>query len=388
MAGMLMTSRDTLSTEVRRTPWLGDLSLRIECRSEPDRLSEVRHEVIIHDDWSVTSPHDLDAERVAMAFGGYCSCVDLVDHTLPRMQQSLARVARRTRPVLRRDKRLEWRVPTQELVSCCSGRGYDSVRVIAEHLRGAKHLSNTLDLPLWQVNTVVRSVSKACRPDLSSESPSAPFVCEADGLQQLWQAGIHPDAIPSLVSYASAVDGPLPVAYFEGVVYSGYRAEWIRDVLQYRPDADTAAWLAWQEPPDLYADAKDWGLWLGFGVSRRDLLIAMGQAIPSNLVLDVVDATGWPQQTAARAVVDWARVGCLPTPQHFAEIVRWGVDCSRPGGQAIDLAMAQVREGGAPIERTELGVMLAIIGNRPELVAAVRRGVRNVAGLSKHPEQW
>jgi hypothetical protein len=369
-----------------RTPWSGDLVFRIECRSEAGCVSKVRHEIAIHDDWSISTPHDLDSERVAAAFGGYCSCVELVDHTLPLMYESLARVARRAQPVLRRGKQLEWHVPARELVACCSRRGYASVRAIAGHLRSPAHLAKLLALPLWQVNVILRNASSACRPDLGAESPSARFVREQDGLKELWQSGIHPETIPLLASYASVVDEPLPVSYFEGAVYSGHHAEWVNDVLQYRPNPDTAAWLVWQEPPDLLADAAELGRWLGYGVSRSDFLVAMRETIPSYLVMNVADATSWSQQTAARAVIDWARAGCLPTPQHFAEIARRGMDYSKPGREAIDLAMGEVRGVDAPIDRTELGVMLAILGNRPELVAAVRRGARNVATLNEGPK--
>jgi hypothetical protein len=381
-----MMSRLALRTVDSRTPWSGDLVFRVECRNEAGCLSKNRHEIVIHDDWSVSTPHDLDAERVAAAFGGYCSCVELVDHTLPLMYESLARVARRAQPVLRRGKLLEWRVPTRELVACCTGRGYTSIQAIAEHMRSPMHLAKLLDLPLWQVNVIVRSVSKACQPDLGPESPSARFVREQDGLKDLWQSGIHPETIPSLASCVSVIDEPLPVSYFEGAVYSGHHAEWVNDVLRYRQDPDTAAWLVWQEPPDLLADAAELGRWLGYGVSRSEFLVAVRETIPSNLVVNVANATSWSAQTAARAIIAWVWAGCLPTSQHFAEIARRGVDYSKPGREAIDLAMEEVRGVDASIDRTELGVMLAILGNRPELVAAVRRGARNVAALSQDPK--
>ena len=49
----------------------------MRCRTSPTAEDAWTHRVTIHPDWSVTTPHDLDAERVGMALGGYCSCVEL-----------------------------------------------------------------------------------------------------------------------------------------------------------------------------------------------------------------------------------------------------------------------------------------------------------------------
>lgn len=43
-----------------------------------DGWTQPRHDIVIHEDWTVTTPHDLDADRVAIAFGGAeHSCIHL-----------------------------------------------------------------------------------------------------------------------------------------------------------------------------------------------------------------------------------------------------------------------------------------------------------------------
>ena len=45
-----------------------------------DGWTEPRHDIVIHEDWTVTTPHDLEADRVAAAFGGNRhTCMDLKD---------------------------------------------------------------------------------------------------------------------------------------------------------------------------------------------------------------------------------------------------------------------------------------------------------------------
>lgn len=360
-------------------PWAGDIAVRIECRGVREQSSERRHDIVIHDDWSVTTPHDLEAERVAAAFGGYTSCVEVVDTTLPLLRRGLTEVARRARPALRRGTRGEWRVATGDLAACCSGRTFASVRTVAEHLRSPRHLAASLSLPRWQVEAIVRGVAAVTRADVSDDAPPARLVREPGGLAQLWRAGIHPDEVPGFAVHASPVAEPLPVSFFEGLAYAGHDPGWITDVLTHRPDPDTATWLAWQPPPAILDG--EWGRWLGFGISRADFALALEHLLSADAVGSVRAATGWQDSTAARAIIGWARIGCRPTAAQFGMLASAGVDHRPPGSTFLDAAVVDVEQAGAAIERTELGLMLALAGTRPGLIAAVRQGARAVTDI-------
>lgn len=364
-----------------RTPWVGDLALTVECRTAREAISGERHAIVVHDDWSVTTPHDLEAERVASAFGGFTSCVDLVDRTIPCLREALGRVARRTRPTLRRDSRRGWRVPTHEMVDCCRNRAFSSVRTIAEHMRSPAHLSNVLRLPLWQVAELVNQVGQACRPEMSATSPNSRYVRAPEGLEQLWLSGIHPEEVPNLATYATAAGEPLPANYFEGIAYSGYRPDWINDVLRYRPDAETAAWLAWQAPPPVRADTQALGLWLEYGLPRRDFAFAVERQMSTELVVDVVQLTGWPRSTAARVLIEFAKADCSPTGEQLKGIAGLDVEHAIPSKGAVDAAVADAAQACAIIDRTELSLMLMLIGNRPNLLVAVQSGARATSDL-------
>ena len=363
------------------TPWAGDLEFTIECRTDGTVASGVPHPITIRGAWSVITPHDLEAERVARAFGGHASCLQLVELTIPRLREGLGRISRRTRPPLRQDKRRQWRVPSEELIGCCRNRAFRSIRTATEHLRSPAHLATLLRLPLWQVAEIVGHVDRACLPDTSAASPCARYVREDDGLKQLWQSGIHTELVPQLAAYASVVDQPLPASYFEGVVYSGHRPDWLNGVLEHRPDPDTAAWLAWQTPPDVLSDAREWGLWLGYGLSRRDFAVAVEHMLPASSVITIAEQTGWPVRTAARVLVAFAKADCRPTPKQLTAIARLGLEHAIPGKATVDVAAEDVLSAGIPVDRTELSLMLAVVGNRPMVLAAVRRGARTVSDL-------
>ncbi len=364
-----------------RTPWRGDLPFRIECLASPTAVAGPRHPVVIHDDWSVGTPHDLEAERVAVGLGGYYSCLELVDRTLPRLRGRLDRITRTGRARPRRYTDRHWRAPDDERMPCCRATTFSSVRRVAEHLRSPRHLAALLDAPAWQLETLVRAIAAACRPELGDSAPESRFVREARGLEDLWQAGIHPREVPGMAGWVSAsVMEPLPVTYFEGIAYSGQAADWLAEVVAARPDADTAAWLAWLPRPASSGVRRAAARWLGFGLRREDFLSALDHGVDPAEVPDAARATGWSEHRTARAVVAWARADCRPTPEQLGVVARLGVDAV-PGLGALQRASDDVRELGVTIGWTQLGVMIAVAGNRPTLLAAVRDGVRSLDDL-------
>ena len=54
---------------------VGPLTLAVECRTDPNRRGNA-HQVTIDSEWQVHTPHDLEGERIALAFGGRPSGTD------------------------------------------------------------------------------------------------------------------------------------------------------------------------------------------------------------------------------------------------------------------------------------------------------------------------
>ena len=59
-----------------------------------------------------------------------------------------------------------------------------------------------------------------------------------------------------------------------------------------------------------------------------------------------------------------------------------------PGKATVDVAAEDVLNAGIPVDRTELCLMLAVVGNRPMVLAAVRRGARTVSDLDPARPLW
>ena len=104
--------------------------------------------------------------------------------------------------------------------------------------------------------------------------------------------------------------------------------------------------------------------------------------MPADSVPDVARATGWSVRIAALVVLGFAKADCTPTPAQLIAIARLGLEYAIPGKASVDAAVGDAEQVGATINRTELGLMLAIAGNRPALLAAIQRGALSVADLS------
>lgn len=352
------------------------LTATVECRTSRSAIHGEPHGIIIRPDWSVQTPHDLDAERVAVALGGYASCVELVDIAVPALRAAIERLTRQEPLPIRRDKRGDWRIlPSQQFSDCCARVAFPSIEVAARHLHGAAHVARQHAAREWQLEALLAAAERAWAWD---EAPGCDagvrrLVREEGGVADLWRAGIRPDQLPGIAATVPAVAEPLPVSFYLGTVYAGADHEWMGAVAAHRPDGDTAAWLAWLDSPAAGRDAALWGAWLDLGVRRDGVRIAVELGLDPKRAHEVARMTGRNVGIVARDIVRWALAGCEPTATHFTLLARHGLEYSCPSAGGVDRLVAEVeRRGlGRGVSRTELGVMLIFHGTQPAVLAAL-----------------
>jgi hypothetical protein len=339
----------------------GDLTFDVECRTSRRGARGRRHPVTIHADWTVTTPHDLDAERVAAAFGGYSSCLELVDAGVPALREVVALGSRRARPELVWDR--AWRLPRLEVCGCPTSF------VSAAAFGCAERVVRTVGA---MVLDLVPDVTAPCH------HPARCLVREHDGVAELWDAGIHPDDVAAMAGLVPAVHEPLPVRYYLGVAYRDPGPELLAASAA-RPDADTAAWLAWLDPRwrDSGADLAGW---LEVGLARGDALELLAQGPGPAAAAGMAGDLGIDERRAGRLLAQWVRVGCRPSAAHLRLLMAEGLETYRPSGHALDELVAQARR--FRVERTELAVMLALADTRADVLGALHHGVRSAEELA------
>ncbi len=375
--------RSEFEPEVGPGPEGTSLVLSVPCRTQRAGGRGRPHGITIEPDWTVLTPHDLEAERVAVAFGGFSSCLELVDAVIPAVRRAAGLLSRRRLPALRphpRTGRVDWRVPSA--TACrCRGTAYGSAQAAAGHLRTPAHLSAQYDVSadaLSRVTRVVEGGWAAHQLDSAAATTARRLVQHPQGLRDLWEAGISPDAILAMAALAADVMEPLPPTYYLGVAYSGVDRAWLSRTLRLVPDPQVASWLAWLSP-ERTRRLDDVGPFLLLGLSRGKVLALADEAVPYDQVTALAQRTRRTLRTAGRDLAAWAAIGARPTVEHLRLLDAYGLgEATPPSRRVVDLLSAHSEAVGASVDRTELAVLVTLTGTRGAVEQLVADGIHTV----------
>lgn len=342
------------------------LTVSMPCGPRSDRPRA--HSVTIRDDWSVDTGHDDAAERVAAALGGYRICRDRLDAVVPALQEAVALWTRRRLPSLTRTGE-HWALVRDQRAprcQCRSRRPFADVAAAAAHQRDPAHLARRHDVDPALLEALVWAVRDAHgglrRPP---SHPVAAWVREPGGLAELWDAGIHPDAVARIRADYWDGDEPLPARFYLAVALLRPPEDHLRAAIAAAGDPDVATWAAWSVRTAARDDPRARQHWLSLRLPRRDVeeLLESGRTVAD--VRRVAELTGLSLREAARRTASWARAGCRPDAVQLGLLAR--VDGGQvPTGAAVDRLLHElgpvvsVRPG-----RTVAGLVLAAAGSVP-----------------------
>jgi hypothetical protein len=381
------------------TPDGQPLTIKIPCST---RRSDVggslnRHEVVIEANWQVRVPHDLLAERVAVALGGFLTCVELVDRALPAARELFGLVQRCRFPELRRRGDRFW-VPARPAEGCCRGSSvrYSGPAEAAVHLRGVPHAAAAYDTESRLVSAVFAAVMQAHGYDRDAPFPetetsqATACVPSVRDVQLLWLAGVAPRHVATVHRALGTPGRPLPVNFYLGLVTRRPDLAWVAN--GFGPDHPDG--LSACSGPDLEGEVPG---------APADLLSAR---LPGPLMKDLasagyvsediellVSATRRSSMSIALTLRAWVAAGCRPSASELVGLYDAGVS---PYWLPRAAAVARLREsvGSArpSIPDNQLGFLLGVCGCVPLALAWVRAGHRDAlmvagalaAGLGPH----
>lgn len=362
------------------------LVLEVECRTSPHDRRGPLHPVTITPDWQLETPHDLAAERVAMAFGGYCSCVPLADKILPALQIAVQLLARRAPLPIAPAADRGWVVGEAPTGCHCRAAYFPTALAAADHARSALHLGHRAGASERRFGAFLDRVGRAHDhfPVPAHDRALDRRVRDAGGVALLWRAGLDPAQVAELAALVPG-DEPLPVAYFLGVAYRPVDRAWLHTTLLRRPDPDVATFLAWSEEVLRPHPDGRCGDWLELGLPTRAVEDLLRAGTAPQAAYDLARGLGWTRREAAAHLAGWARAGCQPTVAHVRLLQRLGIDRSYvPSPPAINLLELTASELGDPPSRTDLAVLLAVAGTRAAAIDLLERGLSDPFTLASH----
>lgn len=392
-----MPGADSLCIDVeapRPAPGGSDLTVNVTCHlSREDDAPTTRHPIRIASDWTVRTPHDIEGERVAAAFGGYTSCIDLVDTAVPAAACWLRRAMRADPPELeflgRPDR---WRL--RRAMGCCPKGGFRDALSAAEHWRSPRHVAREHAALTRQVVGLIAAIRRAHAGHGTLSIPAehrarAAECCLRDDLDVawLWETGIHPRVVWQIHGELG-LTARMPARLFLGVAWNRPDLHWVAGTLRGHDDPEAvyeaeqavaavgsrrrdsgisappadplATWLAWSAANWDVVDPQARARWLGSGISRP-LIVRLGEAgYDCEEVVAYGRAIRRTPDGAARVIDQWLQAGFHPTPGHLGALAAMGVNpASVPSRSAVGRLKAVARTTSAIWSDTDLALLLA-----------------------------
>ncbi|GAB4004829.1 hypothetical protein [Nocardioides ultimimeridianus] len=374
----------------------GPLVVHVAC--ETGDRDPTSHPVTVTEDWALISPHDLAAERVGVAFGGRCSCLELADRALPAVRHWLDLHLRRRTPEVRYSAARGWCVPVREGCECDFGPEFGRVATVeaaVAHATSPQHVAAGFGARVGQMTSLVSALRSRHAEEVRrmSRSPALDEAVRRPAAgQRLWASGIHPTEALDLLGLVPSVRGRVPISFLLGVTYlDGWPSR--QADLAPLTDGEQASRLVWARASPYPARPLAYAALLAPGRldpgSAREVMEAGFDGPTIQRYAEAIERVRGrpvgPRQwaSAAQAVLQWRYAGCEPTLDDLValgpvrppspELVRWACDSSA------------VREAG--LSPTEVGLLIAVTGSVEVTDDAVRNGIRTPAGLRSWQRQ-
>ncbi len=374
------------------------VTLTVSCRVAR-RGRGVRHPVTIDERWQLTTPHDLEAEAVAVALGGYHSCVELAHQVLPATAELLLARARLNFPGARVATPDEWIFSEQWRLAdpapyCSCRTGFRELAQLADHLRSAMHWSrrfgcSTGDVERLVVRLADAGVQTADRPEpplIDLPDPAHPatgdprfgyreLIVEPSGARTLWRNGIHPAWVPVVHRRLSPDGAALPAALYLAVVNGGARLPWLTAFLPFGPQILT--WAAGTHRAADLADPKARLRWLRAGARPRDIVALLDGQVAFERAREVAAGLDTNLTTAANLLARWVELKVQPEPGAFVAAYRRGGNLGFvPSVLAVGRVDFDTRALEPSPTREDAALALVTTGTAAAATTLLRKGIR------------
>lgn len=351
------------------------------------RCGPGEHAAFLRPDWTAELPHDLEAERTAVAFGGTCDCLHLVDRVLPAARRWLdlqLRAVLPPVPVTADGKALlNWCRICPDPVRLVAG----DLPAVAEHMRSVAHVAAQERCDLAVLHRVTGHLSRAHGLPRTSEPPPAEVetagecVAPRDRVLWLWQVGVRPDQVLAVHEAVGVPGLPLPAEFYVQLLAGRADARWLRAARQRnRYDDFLLDWLF---------DAVDGGglrperaAWVQTRLPGRLLRSLSDGGYFARDVQRLAKGSGLSLLRAGRWLDVWLSVGARPSPEELLALVPLGLSpYAVPSRAALDRLTEEIG-AGAP-SRTELALLLLVAGSVLQASVRVRAGVLEATAVAR-----
>jgi len=362
------------------------LALSVECASQPGVVGTERHRVVIREDWSVETQHDLDAERVGRSMGGWCGCLHLVEHVLPPFRGAILVM---TDPGVLPFDGNRWSIePDDPEVGMMASFRYTTLGAAVRQAISPEQLIGGLepgaDDPIHEYeHRHLRLLFERAGSAWAHWGDPTLVENGTNDYLDLWQLGILPTHVEEIARGLPRGVRPLSAGFYREAHYTDIDAAWLSSVVTCYPIPDFAEWAVSQQEQwrRLPADM----VWRMFelGVSAEAAIEALEERVPIEQLTELANRPGVHATSAARWLAGWARLGVMPTSAHYRLLEAEKLLVERLPTWLLEGTIDRLRRlSPDPPSRTETAMMLTVLQDSPALLdTAVELGIREATDL-------
>lgn len=356
------------------------VTFEVLCRTAPG-AEPLTHEVTISADWLLTTPHDLDMERIGVALGGTHSCVDLADRDLPAARGLIEHDFRLRPAAIVQHSPQRWGAAAPASDCACATKRWPSAADAAEHLRTWTHWAHahrTQPAALLETaNLLHRALGLGKPHNPVSRTLTLGLLTEPDATDLLWEAGIPFDRVAAICRDLSPSGIPIPTRIVIAHLYAPQ--EWAI-LEQFVPHGEVV--LTWAAHHRTARDAQrpaERVTWVEAGVPLPTI-----DRIFSGLAYDLIHAKAYASATgsslaqAATVLGRWQASGTTPEVRDLVALhlhdahAATSPSCA-PARNAVDRVVGLVADHGVRVSATDAAVALARLGNAPDAATHIIR---------------
>lgn len=351
------------------------LTIRVNCRTAP-RGKPTVHDVTVDADGRLTTPHDLDLERIGVALGGHLTCVELADHDLPAAWGLLEHTLR-TRPAdVVNVGTAHWAALAPAAGCGCEEETWPTAAQAAEHLRSLGHWAKAWRSSPARLAATVEALGFAVPAGGTNPLPRSAaegLLAEPDAADRLWAAGVPFALVPELCRQLSPTGIPIPTHVVVAHLYAPREWAVLEKFVPHGPVV--LAWAAQHRTPRDARRPDERLAWVEAGVP-----LATIDRVFAGDAYDLVHAKAYASETgvdvprAATVLGRWQESGTTPAVRDLVELYRHDPHAAldprcAPAPAAVARTVGLAAKRGLAVDTVTAALALARHGTAPDAVA-------------------
>ncbi len=261
---------------------------------------------------------------------------------------------------------------------CVTRPEWPTAEAAAEHFRSEQHWAARHAIRTYDLSLYVTRIETAAGASFASRRrtwPRSQAVHHFSDFAWLWAVGISPEHAISVHEHLGLTEPLLAISYLQ-ILGRRIDADWLAQFAD--GGIEAVQWVAGSHSVFDVEHPAARLEWYRGGVHWSNIPALLKGPYTLDDVRTLTARTGRSTTATAATLAQWIEVGCTPALADVETVWRLAPHARQvPPEPAIEAAFDAADPRRQLIERTDVGLILAVIGTVPETASVINRGVRS-----------